>query len=316
MRNFISNHLGNSWTTHTYDFKHINCIMDQLGIPWEPSKDTPFSSSLVFIGFMWDIENKTVALTPEKHAKYIAAIHKWLRTTAHTLEEAQKLHSQLSHASLVIPEGSTYLTLLQSMLGIFSNNLFMPCRQPCSTVDELSWWLHALSSKPPIPIPHHPLTLDLQAFSDASSSHGLAIVISSKWWAWRLHQHWNHNGRDIRWAEGVAFKLFVCTLLTLNHSSIPLTVHCNKQGVIDGWKNRWSHNTPTNAAFRQVHTLLASPPLQVFTKYVPSADNPADSPSWGKYPLAALLLLQILIPKEIHNHILDLDDPNCAPILL
>ena len=108
----------------------------------------------------------------------------------------------------------------------------------------------------------------------------------------------------------------MCTLLTLNHSSTPLTVHCNKQGVIDGWKNRWSHNTPTNAAFRQVHTLLASPPHQVFTKYVPSADNPADSASWGKYPLAALLLLQILIPKEIHNHILDLDDPNCAPILL
>ena len=183
-------------------------------------------------------------------------------------------------------------------------------------VDELNWWLHKLNSKPPIPIPHHPLALNLQAFSDASSSHGLAIIIGNKWQAWRLHQHWNHNRRDIGWAEGVAFELLVCTLLTLNHSSTPLTVYCNNQGVVDGRKNRQSHNTPTNAAFRRVHTLLVSPPCQVFTKYVPSVDNPADGPSWGKYPPTALLLPQILILEEIHNHILNLDDPNCASILL
>ena len=75
MRNFVSNHPGDSWTTHTYNFEHINCITDQLGIPWKPSKDTLFPSSPVFIGFVWDIENKTVTLTLVKYAKYIAAIH-------------------------------------------------------------------------------------------------------------------------------------------------------------------------------------------------------------------------------------------------
>jgi hypothetical protein len=40
---------------------------------------------------------------------------------------------------LVIPEGSVYLTLLQSMLGIFGNNPFMPHRQPHGTIDELRW---------------------------------------------------------------------------------------------------------------------------------------------------------------------------------
>ena len=54
---------GNEVITHTYDFEHINQISDHLGIPWEPSKDTPFSSAPVFIGFVWDIKNKTVALT-------------------------------------------------------------------------------------------------------------------------------------------------------------------------------------------------------------------------------------------------------------
>ena len=103
---------GNEVITHAYDFEHINQISNRLGIPWEPSKDTPFSSAPVFIGFVWDIENKTVTLTPAKHSKYMAAIHIWLSTMAHTLEQVQKLHGRLSHASLVIPEGSAYLTSL------------------------------------------------------------------------------------------------------------------------------------------------------------------------------------------------------------
>ena len=119
----------------------------------------------------------------------------------------QKLHGRLSHTSLVIPEGSVYLTSLQSMLGIFSNKPFMPRRQPRSTIYELCWWLHTLNSKPPIPIPHHIHTTDHQAFLDASTSCGLAIVISNKWRAWRLHKHWKSNREDIGWAESIVFSV-------------------------------------------------------------------------------------------------------------
>ena len=45
---------------HAYNFAHIDGITNQLGIPWELSKDTPFSSAPTFIGFVWDLENKTV----------------------------------------------------------------------------------------------------------------------------------------------------------------------------------------------------------------------------------------------------------------
>ena len=77
--------------------------------------------------------------------------------------------------------------LLQSMLGLFGEKPFMPHRQPRGTINELQWWLHTLSSRPPIPIPHYPHAVDHQAFSDASTSHGLAIIIGNKWRAWRLH---------------------------------------------------------------------------------------------------------------------------------
>ena len=92
--------------SHTYNFTHINHITDHLGVPWEPSMDTPFSSIPVYIGFVWDLENKTVSLIPAKQLKYSNVILKWLGVSAHILEQVQKLHRQLSHASLVIPEDS------------------------------------------------------------------------------------------------------------------------------------------------------------------------------------------------------------------
>jgi hypothetical protein len=311
VRELASEHTGDTVSSHAYDFSHIDQISSQLGIPWELSKDTPFSSTPTFIGFTWDLENGTVCLTTAKRLKYMNAINDWLRTTAHDLEQVQKLHGRLSHASLVIPEGSAYLTSLQLMLGIFGNNPFMPRRQPRGTIDELHWWLHTLNSKPPIPILHYLHTTDHQAFSDASTSRSLAIVIGNKWHAWRLHKHWKSSGRDIGWAESVAFELLICALLTLDQSSSSLTVYCDNQGVVDGWKKGRSQNTPTNATFRRVHDILASPPRRVFVKYVPSADNPADGPSRGRYPPAALLLPRISIPKEIDSYILDFDDPQC-----
>jgi hypothetical protein len=200
---------------------------------------------------------------------------------------------------------------LQSMLGIFGNKPFMPHRQPRGTIDELRWWLHALNSRPPIPIPHHPFAVDHRAFSDASTGYGLAIIIGNRWRTWRLHKHWKQNGRDIGWAESVAFELLVRTLLTIDRSSTPLTAYCDNQGVVDGWKKGRSRNTPTNATFRRIHNILASPPRRVFTKYVASADNPAYGPSRSKFSPTTLLLPRIPIPKEISGHVLDFDDPRC-----
>ena len=139
IKDLISHHNTSSSSLHTYNFTHIDGITNHLGIQWELSKDMPFSSTPIFIGFIWDLERKTVALTPAKWVKYSNVIHEWLCTPAHTLEEVQKLHSQLSHASFVILDGSTYLMALQSMLGIFGSNPFMPHRQLQGTVSELCW---------------------------------------------------------------------------------------------------------------------------------------------------------------------------------
>ena len=210
--------------------------MDQLGIPWELTKDTDFSSCPIFLGFEWDLTHKTVKLAEAKGQKYAHAIRDWLQTEAHTLAEVEKLHRKLIHVSLVIPEGSAYITSLQSMLGLFSNRPFMPCTQPQGMISELNWWLSTLESPHPIPIPYFLKASDHNTLSDASSSFGIAIVIGDKWRPWQLQPGWNKDDRDIGWAESVGFEFLVTTLLTLDDSSLPLLVYGDNQGVINAWK--------------------------------------------------------------------------------
>ena len=45
----------------------------------------------------------------------------------------------------------------------------------------------------------------------------------------------------------------------------------------------------------------------VYTRYVPSKDNPADEPSRGTYPPIAHLMPNIPIPPELHEFITDFD---------
>jgi hypothetical protein len=55
----------------SYDESIIWSIGDLLGWPWAPKKFIPFASSFLYIGFLWNIEEKSVSLPPAKKEKYM-----------------------------------------------------------------------------------------------------------------------------------------------------------------------------------------------------------------------------------------------------
>jgi len=63
---------------YTYCLADIDKISEELGIPWEKSKDQPFTNSTLYIGFVWNLEVQTVSLSQTKIDKYSVAINKWL----------------------------------------------------------------------------------------------------------------------------------------------------------------------------------------------------------------------------------------------
>ena len=290
----------------TYCDADIDRVAGQLGIPWEPSKTISFSSIIPYLGFEWDLSERTVAITENKKTKYRAAIKDWLPHPTHNLEEAQKLYGKLLHACLVLPAGRAYLTGLESLMASFDENPFVPHHAPRHTTEDLSWWFNALSS-PRIyrPIPGPTFVVDKGAFSDASSGVGIGIVVGNQWRAWRLIPGWKTDGRDIGWAEAVGFELLASALCATSHPGQFFKVFGDNRGVVEGWWKGRSRNWETNKVFRRIHNIADTHQCTFITRYVASKENPADAPSRGLYPSSTRLLPAICIPEPLRQFITD-----------
>lgn len=77
--------------------------------------------------------------------------------------------------------------------------------------------------------------------------------------------------------------------------------------MVEGWWNGYSRNRPTNNIFREIHRITAEKQFSVHTRYVPSAQNPADDPSRGIYGPRHLLLPHIPIPDHLQQLLVDFD---------
>ena len=171
----------------SYNLEDIDRVSEELGIPWELSKDQPFASSTIYIGFLWDLEAHTVTLSASKRDKYSGAINNWLARPRHNLKHVQELYGKLLHAASVLPQGRAHLTGLESMLASCAKHPFMLHCPDKDIERDLHWWLdRILSGSVTCPI-HIPTSLhNMDAFSDASSGIGIGIVISIRWRSWRL----------------------------------------------------------------------------------------------------------------------------------
>jgi len=298
----------------TYGMEDINRITAQLGIPWEESKDVPFGTTIRYIGLEWDIARRTVSLPEDKKEKYKAAIIEWFSHTTHTLDEVQSLYGKLMHASHVIPPGRAYLTRLEIFMGNFHDTPFKPRTPPKGSNADLEWWSSRLQlPRLTRPIPGPVILHDHSAYSDASSGVGIGVVVGEYWRAWTLVGDWHSEGRDIGWAEAVAFELLACTLITIYGPDKHFKCYGDNTGVVEGWWKGSSKNAQTNTVFRRLHDVIETTNAHFHTKYVPSQHNPADAPSRGILGPPNRLLPPLVLPDAIRPYVRDASDPTAWP---
>ena len=304
----LSSKQGTESGGFAYSMGDVDTISTRLGIPWERSKDVPFGRVVPFIGFDWDLENKLVSLQDNKKEKYRRVVEEWRRRETHTLEDVQKLYGKLLHSCLVVPEGRAYLTKLESMLGIFHDSHHKPQHPPRHLDRDLLWWLRTLT-KPTLSreIPGAREVINIQAFSDASSSVGIGAVIRDRWQAWTLRPGWEGEGRDITWAEAIGMELLIRTILREAPKGSHFKVYGDNRGVVEGWWSGRSRNSQANEVFKRIHAILSVHECSVYTRYVPSASNPADGPSRGIFPSFNKLLPAVDLPSEIQQLVFPLD---------
>lgn len=125
---------------------------------------------------------------------------------------------------------------------------------------DLKWWLCTLNN----PSFHRKLLprspcQDMGLFVDASTSWGIGIIVAGKWMAFRLHEDWKVEGRDICWLETIAVEILFYILEAMGIANTTLLIHSDSQGTISSQGKSRSCNYHINLSIHRMLCSLPSP---------------------------------------------------------
>lgn len=271
---------------YKYTEKIIWDIAAELGWPWSPEKFVAFRQIFVYLGFEWDLRNKTVCLPAAKKAKYLAKLEPWVAGYPASKQEIETVIGTLNHVTLVVPEGSSHLPSLYRFRASFKDSSppWTRHKVPNTMAEDLVWWRSVLDTPfcgTDVWEPTTPLADEL--YVDASTSWGIGLVFGGKWLAWELIPGWKADGRDIGWAEMVAVELAMRTLISNGYRSCHITLRSDNQGVVGSLKASRCRNSESNQILRKIVGLIQSHKVWITTTWIPTAENPADAPSRGSF---------------------------------
>jgi hypothetical protein len=81
----------------------------------------------------------------------------------------------------------------------------------------------------------------------------------------------------------VAIEMAIRTLVTAKFSNVHIIVRSDNQGVVGALKAGRSRGTQQNAILREIVRPIQEHNLWISTIWIPTSENPADSPSRGVF---------------------------------
>lgn len=298
-----------NWSpSFSYSLDSIFAFTTPLGWPWKDSKTRPFAPNFKYLGFNWDLIEKTVQIPDDKKSKYLLKLSPWTLGNKFTLRESQSLLGTLVHCSLAIPDGRSRLPALSRFTASFNTALspFIQKTPNSSVLSDIAWWRKSLSTnfagyhlhRPPPPIP-------IEFWVDASTDWGIGIVFNGNWDSWKFNANWHSNGRNIGWAEFVAIEIGLIVAISNGFSNTHFTIRSDNQGVIHAIKGGKSRSPEQNSVLQRITLLLNSHNLWISSLYVPSSANLADPPSRGfSIPLIPRKDFNISLPSALKPYII------------
>jgi hypothetical protein len=204
---------------------------------------------------------------------------------AFSLLAIQELHGALCHLCFLYREGRSRVAVFSNAMSGFKGNS-LTCRHLSNTaLKTLLWWERQLDDASffrqlaPIGALH-----DLGIYIDASTSWGIGIIISSRWYAIPLKADWKVllPGHDICWLEAVTIELLFMFLDQLNIHDMHLLVRSDNKGAIGAHTKGCSSNVGINLCVCWTYAISAGLSITPKIVYVPTDDNLADTPSHGE----------------------------------
>lgn len=295
--------------TYRYNEKVIDDTAVYIGLPWSVEKSKPFARVWEFIGFVWNLIDKTVYLSEAKKAKFLAKLEGWTSGASFSQKQIASVIGTLNHCAPVILGSRTRLPAFYRYAGRFrpTDPPFRRLPIPKDVVAESLWWTNEFQKDfCGMVIKPRPAPCTVVVYVDASTSWGIGLVVDGRWMAWKLKPGWKSDGRDIGWAEIVAIELALLVLISLGYSSLHFIIHSDNQGVVGAFRAGMSRSVQQNAVLRRILMLLNEHKMWFSTTWVCSEDNIADGPSRGLFPSASSALdVEISIPFALRRLVCD-----------
>jgi hypothetical protein len=133
---------GNDPPNFSYSFTDIYNLANHLGWPWKPSKTKPFASEFKYLGFTWNLANKTVQIPLLKKVCYTTKLEPWITGRKFSRKEAESVLGTLVHCSLALLDGCSHLPSILHFATSF-NFLSSPLIQltpNLSILSDIAWW--------------------------------------------------------------------------------------------------------------------------------------------------------------------------------
>lgn len=301
--------------TYLYDRELAKAIIACLGVPWHLLKGQDFDILFIYVGFLWDLAQRTVQLTDEKLHRMLRRVVDFIANNHRrpcSLKDIMKLHGSLSHITFVYPQGAAHLTSLSSFVASFGTSPptnVRPRFAPPSMWSDLNWWKELLLAGPQVRDlkPLGP-TKDVGIWVDASTDWGIGLVWDGREYAaWRWLPGWNHApGCDIGWGEAIAVELAIVLLDRLGVEDCRVLIRSDNMGVIGAFRKRRSRNWMVNQCIRRSNVIAMARNLDFEFVYVASEDNLADPISRGeKVPSFVPLHLSVPLPGPITSFLVN-----------
>jgi hypothetical protein len=132
----------------SYSLETIFNITTDLGWPWKASKTRPFAPSFKYLGFWWNLTDKTVQIPDKKKNRYLSKLESWTPGQKFTRRKAESLLGTLVHCSLVLPTSRCRLSALSRFTASFthSSSPFIKKEPNKSVITDIAWWREQLSA--------------------------------------------------------------------------------------------------------------------------------------------------------------------------
>lgn len=280
---------------------------ERLGVKTNSTKYSEFCEEQAFIGFVWNVEARTVGLSAEKLLKRRTELDTFWTALTWSKNELERMNGKLNHLTLILPQLKPYLTANFRWLASWTKPVRM--KAPADVLEDMSFWRQTLTTLCPTRLIPDYIEWNIGWVGDASTDYGIGIIIGQRWAQFKWLDGWqtppNQPRRSIAWAETVAVRLGLLMVSELHcvkgRTLSMLSDNTTTNGVV---KNQRSRDFWVNLEWKIIQTLLLGLDCSIQAHYVKSKDNEADALSRGLDPSKSKArCLKIDVPVDL-SHLL------------